>query len=145
MDGGIVILASYKFYYIRVHDNLVYYPRNNKYIFVPLMKVQLWKQQWEKSEGVRIIYSPLSPTYLDKTWTKPTIPDFLYQVWTTIVWQMRVNVCKLESSSWPPVPPARSWLLTAQPPGRRQRIYPAAGWSWLATIWKYFLNNFSMC
>ena len=30
--GWIVILASYKFYFIRMHNNLVRYPSNNKSI-----------------------------------------------------------------------------------------------------------------
>ena len=32
MDGGIIIISSYQFHFIRVHDNLVKYSSNNKSI-----------------------------------------------------------------------------------------------------------------
>ena len=35
--GGIVILASYKLHFVRVHYNLVYYPSNDKSIVITVM------------------------------------------------------------------------------------------------------------
>ena len=49
MEEGIVILASYKFHFIRVHENMVQHPSNNKSIIK------------EKHRKYKVILSPSWP------------------------------------------------------------------------------------